>query len=186
MSTGLVQNIQFASYDSVICYICANHELKGNLISASNKDYAFISTGFCNWKKATMQFDSHMRSSCHKTALKFHVTVPACKDIEAILSSEVEKARKSERNYFRKVMETVQELARQEIPFQSSEDNNDNFCRMLLLRGKDDPEVAKRVLDSSKSKMNKYTHVETFVYLVLAGSTNTVSSRKLKKKTLLF
>ena len=144
--------------DSVICYICANQELKGNLISASNKDYAFISTGFCNWKKATMQFDSHMCSSCHKTALTFHVTVPACKEIEAILSSEVEKARKSERNYFRKVMEAVQELARQGIPFQSSEDKNDNFCRMLLLRGKDDPEVAKRVLDSSKSKMNKYTH----------------------------
>ena len=55
-------------------------------------------------------------------------------------------------------METVQELARQGIPFQSSEDNNDNFCRMLLLRGKDDPEVAKLVLDSSKSKMNKYIH----------------------------
>ena len=37
--------------------------------------------------------------------------------------------------------------------------------------------------------MESFVHsyvVETFVYLVLAGSTNTVSSRKLKKKTLLF
>ena len=33
---------------------------------------------------------------------------------------------------------------------------------------------------------NRSQNVETFVYLVLAGSTNTVSSRKLKKKTLIF
>ena len=35
-------------------------------------------------------------------------------------------------------------------------------------------------------RAGSFLSVETFVYLVLAGSTNTVSSRKLKKKTLLF
>ena len=54
-------------------------------------------------------------------------------------------------------METVQELGRQGIPFQGDE-GNDNFSLMLLLRGKDDPEVAKRVLNNTDPKLKKYTH----------------------------
>ena len=34
-----------------ICYICARLNRNGNLHSITNKDLAFISTGFCNWKK---------------------------------------------------------------------------------------------------------------------------------------
>ena len=39
-------------------------------------------------------------------------------------------------------METVHELGRQRIPYQGDE-GNDNFSRILLPRGKDNPEVAK-------------------------------------------
>ena len=62
-----------------------------------------------------------------------------------------------ERKYIRKVMETVQELGRQGIPFQGDE-SNDSFIRTLLLWGKDDPEVAKRVLNNTDPKLKKYTH----------------------------
>ena len=55
------------------------------------------------------------------------------------------------------VMETVQELGHQGFPFQGDE-GNDNFSRILLLRGKDDPEVAKRVLNYTDPKLKKYTH----------------------------
>ena len=54
-------------------------------------------------------------------------------------------------------METVQELGRQGISFQGDE-GNDNFSRILLLRGKDDSEVAKRVLNNTDPKLKKYTH----------------------------
>ena len=54
-------------------------------------------------------------------------------------------------------METVQELGRQGIPFQGDE-GNDYFSRILLLRGKDDPEAAKRVLNNTDPKLKKYTH----------------------------
>ena len=54
-------------------------------------------------------------------------------------------------------METEQELGRQSIPFQGDE-GNDNFSRILLLRGKDDSEVAKRVLNNTDPKLKKYNH----------------------------
>ena len=142
---------------TVICYICANQELHGNLNLVPNRDFAFISTGFCNWKKAKGLLESHMKSNCHKTALTYENTIPLCKDVGVMMNEEIERNREIERKYFRKLMETVQELRRQGIPFQGDE-GNDNFSRMLLLRGKDDPEVAKRVLDKTNTKLKKYTH----------------------------
>ena len=54
-------------------------------------------------------------------------------------------------------MDIVQELGRQCIPFQGDE-GNDNFSSILLLRGKDDPEVAKRVLYNTDPNLKKHTH----------------------------
>ena len=68
-----------------------------------------------------------------------------------MFNSDTERKRETERKCFRKVIETVQELGRQGIPFQGDE-GNDNFSRILLLRGKDDPEVAKRVLTNTDPK----------------------------------
>ena len=54
-------------------------------------------------------------------------------------------------------MEIVQELGHQGIPFQGDK-GNDKFSLILLLRGKDGPEVAERVLNNTDSKLKKYTH----------------------------
>ena len=104
--------------DAVICYICAKHNRNGNLDSITNKEPAFISTGFCNWKKAIECFDVHRISKCHKTSLTFEKTIPKCKNVGVMFNSDTERKRETERKYFRKVMETVQELGRQGIPFQ--------------------------------------------------------------------
>ena len=55
------------------------------------------------------------------------------------------------------MMEIVQELGLQGIPFQGDE-GNDNFCSILLLQGKDDPEVVKRVLKNTNQKLMKHIH----------------------------
>ena len=52
------------------------------------------------------------------------------------------------------VLENIETLARQGVPFQGHS-NNDNFTQFLLLRAKDDPEVSRCLLDlpgSSKKK----------------------------------
>ena len=38
--------------DSVVCFICVKQNAKLNLCAARNKELAFISEGFSNWKKA--------------------------------------------------------------------------------------------------------------------------------------
>ena len=52
------------------------------------------------------------------------------------------------------MIETIQELGRQGIPFQGDK-GNDNYCCILLLQGKDDPEVAKRVLNKTDPKLKR-------------------------------
>ena len=54
-------------------------------------------------------------------------------------------------------METVMELGGQGVPFQGDK-GNDNLSCILLLQGKNDPEVAKRVLTNTDPKIKKCTH----------------------------
>ena len=92
----------------------------------AGKDPVFISTVFCNWKKAIECFEVQMISKCHKTSLAYERTTPKCKDVGVMFNSEIE------RKYIRKVMETVQELGRQGIPFQGDEGNDSFICTLLL------------------------------------------------------
>ena len=43
--------------DSVFCYFCIKQQEK--LLAENNKDPAYISTGFRNWKKAPKCFKEH-------------------------------------------------------------------------------------------------------------------------------
>ena len=89
--------------------------------------------------------------------MTYEKTIPKCKDVGVMFNSDIEKKRETERKYFRKVIETVQELGREGIPIQG-DDGNGNFSRILLLQGKDDPEVFKRVRNNTDPKLKKYTH----------------------------
>ena len=133
--------------DTVICYFCANQDLKGNLSSATKKETTFISKGFHNWKRATEHFRSHQSSECHKVAMTFEITAQSCKNIVEMTTENVVKVRYDERNYLRKVMESVQFLGRQRLPFQG-DFGNDNFTQLLLFRGKDDSRIAKKAVGS--------------------------------------
>lgn len=146
--------------DSVTCFICATEEKKGNLQSERNKDDAYIKRGFRSWKKAPKCFDEHQRSSCHKTALSYHVLIPQCGDVMEMTIDHLAQSRLKERLYFIKVMESVQYLARQGIAFQGSKtEGNDNFTQLMLLRGKDDPSIVQR-LQGVRGDKTKYTHTD--------------------------
>ena len=89
--------------------------------------------------------------------MTYEKTIPKCKDVGVMFNSDTEKKRQTERKYFRKVIETVQELGRQGIPIQGH-GGNENFSRILLLQGKDDPQVFKKVRNNTDPKLRKYTH----------------------------
>ena len=54
-----------------------------------NKEEAFLSTGFRNWKKALDSFKEHQKSKCHIAALTFEITIPQCGNIQEMTSEKI-------------------------------------------------------------------------------------------------
>ena len=91
--------------------------------------------------------------------MTYQLTIPKCPESEMVVDG-LPKTKSDKRNYFVKVMEYVQYLARQSIPFVGSNDNNGNFYQLLLLRGKDNPIILDKIKDGSSKRMYKYTHAD--------------------------
>ena len=141
--------------DRVFCHFCTSH--KDKLLAEHNKDPAYISTGFNNWKKAPKCFKTHENSKCHKAALTNQVTVPKCGDIAELINKDLVKQRSNERQYLKMATECLQFLGRQGIALRGNDDGNDNLTQLLLLRGKDHPCVIQRLQSKELSK-KLYTH----------------------------
>lgn len=63
------------------------------MLSSHNK--AFLSTGFDNWKKATMRFEEHANSKCHKEAVESSYTLPkVLRDVGESLSEQHSEQKK--------------------------------------------------------------------------------------------
>ena len=71
--------------------------------------------------------------------------------------NELAKQRKMERQYLKTIMESLQYLARQGIPFRGKEEGNGNFTQLLLLRGKDHLFIIER-LTSRRERGSLYVH----------------------------
>ena len=106
--------------------------------------------------------------------------VPQCGDVLEVTHGHLVKSRLEERRYFYKVMECVMEfLGRQGIAFQGNKlEQNDNFTQLMLLRGKDDPSIVKRLLGSRVDK-TIYTHTD-YQNELLSIMANQVISKKLE------
>ena len=62
-----------------------------------------------------------------------------------------------ERQYLKKIMESLQYLGRQRIPLRGKEEGNDNFNQLLLLRGEDHLYIIER-LTSTREHSSLYVH----------------------------
>ena len=80
-------------------------------------------------------------------------------NIVSMMKSDAEHTRYEERVYLIKVMECVQFLARQNIPFQGSHDGNGNFNQLLLFHLKGSKQK-KRLLLPKKYQQKKYMHAD--------------------------
>ena len=166
-----------AKKDSVFCYYCMIHKEK--LTAEHNKEQAYISEGFRNWKKAPACFKDHEQTKCHKAALTYQVIVPRCGDAAELNNNELTKQRYNERQYLKIVMECLQYLARQGIALRGNEDGNDNLTQLLLLRGKDHPLILER-LKGKVSGKRSYTHHD-FQNELLSIMANNVLRSKLNE-----
>ena len=76
--------------DLAFCHTCVIAVASGKLaLSTGNiKDSAFISTGFSNWKDATVSFANHTDWTTHTTAVELVLTLPKTTgDVGELLSS---------------------------------------------------------------------------------------------------
>ena len=108
---------------------------------SKNKESAFISAGFNNWKDAMRSFELHRKSLCHREALikwENHVQgVSISTQIQKQLSNEQEKARIC----LHKLFTSIEYLARQGLSLRGHTEIDGNFHKLLQLRSEDSPEL---------------------------------------------
>ena len=133
-------------------------------------DQAFISKGFHNWKDATVAFNKHEKTGCHKDAVQMVVVLPKCyKDCGEMLSSQHAKEKADNRQLLYKILTNVQYLARQGLPLRGDGTEDDsNYTQLLRLRGIDDL----RVFDWMKRKSSKYTSADIQNEMLMVMSLN--------------
>ena len=88
--------------ETVFCFYCLAH--KHQLTADQNKEPAYISTGFRNWKKAPRCFKKHEQSKCHTAALSYETIIPKCGDPEEMISDEIASKREREHQYLTMVI----------------------------------------------------------------------------------
>jgi hypothetical protein len=131
--------------DLAFCYTCVTAVASGKLkLSTGNvKDSAFISTGFSNWKDATVSFAHHTDSITHKTAVDLVITLPKTTgDIGELLSAAHAAEKESNRKCLATIAQCIQFLARQALALRGDGDESDsNLMQILHLRALDQPQL---------------------------------------------
>ena len=105
-----------AEKERVYYMICRNIYALGQLTMSKNKEAAFITTGFNNWKDATRSFESHRKSFCHKEAvLKWSHHIQDV-SINSRLQCQLIREQERARNCLKKLFTCIEYLARQALP----------------------------------------------------------------------
>ena len=111
-------------------------------MKATNKDVAFITKGFTNWKDATDCFRRHEQSKCHLESIELMVTLPhSVQDIGEVLSSVHAQGKSMNRKMFIKILQHIQYLVRQGITLRGHDDNESNFLQLFKLWGHDNHDM---------------------------------------------
>ena len=140
--------------NSVFCRFCRTQEQKGNIRDQGNKDAAYISKLFSNWKKAPKCFAEHLKTTCHRIAATYFLVVPESEDIGEMIDKNTLQVRKAKQKYLLDVIKCLRYLSRQGIALQGHHEN-DNFTQLLCLLGTKDEKILKHLDDSIG---HKYTH----------------------------
>ena len=113
------------SRDVAYCYVCMRASKEK--LAAKCTDQAFISTGFHNWKDATVSFNKHEKTGCHKDAIQMMVFIPKCyKDCGEMLSSEHAKEKAENQQILYKILTNVRYLAREGLPLRGDGTEDDS------------------------------------------------------------
>ena len=98
-----------------------------------NKDVAFLSVGFSNWKKAIERFNKHEKSTSHRQAVELVEKMPkTTRDVGDMLSSIHAQQKAKNREMLKIILSSIRFL-----------EVNSNFIQLLKLRAEDNPKLLK-------------------------------------------
>ena len=137
--------------DTVLCFYCHVAD-KRNIPVSANKDAAFTTTGFSNWKKAIERFNKHEKSASHHQAVDLIERIPkSTANIGNMISTEYAKQKSHNRALLQIIISSIRFLSRQGIAlrgrYKSGDDNlvggehDSNFIQLLKLRAHDIPQL---------------------------------------------
>ena len=139
--------------DSVLCFHCHVAE-KRHLPVTLNKEDAFITAGFSNWKKAIEKFNKHEKSIAHHQAVELVEKIPkTTKNVGDMLSSTHAKQKAENRDMLKIILSSIRFLGRQGLAlrghYKSADGSNtgseedSNFLQLLKTRAEDHPQLLK-------------------------------------------
>ena len=139
--------------DSVLCFHCHVAERR-HLPITLNKDVAFLSVGFSNWKKAIERFNKHEKTTSHRQAVELVEKMPkTTRDVGDMLSSIHAQQKAENREMLKIILSSIRFLGRQGLAlrgrFKEADENNQagevdsNFIQLLKLRAEDNPKLLK-------------------------------------------
>ena len=96
-------------------------------VMSSKAEAAFISTGYSNWRKATVQFKEHELSLVHHDAINAHQASQST-SISSLLSSEVRRNQEKRRN---SPITALKFLLRQGLTIRNDHSGGSNLTVML-------------------------------------------------------
>ena len=124
-----------------------------DLLSEQNKEQAYISVDFNQWKKAPKCFENQQQTNCHKAAAALRTVVTKCGDVAELANQSIVDSHRKERKHLIDVIRCLRFLARKGVAIQGNP-GDDNFTQLLKLLGTKDPSILSKL---EKTKL-KYTH----------------------------
>jgi hypothetical protein len=146
-----------ASLSGVLCFFCEKAERLGLFQLSRNREDAFITTGFRNWKKALQRFQEHAQSRSHQFAVERVAHHQAAQPVECQLSTQRDAEQREARCCLKVIFTSIQYLARQGLALRGHTDSEGNFKQLLLLRCRDKP-VMQRWLDRRTNMTSPRRH----------------------------
>ena len=165
--------------DSVLCFYCHIAE-KRHLPISSNKDRAFTTSGFSNWKKAIERFNKHESSLPHHQAVDFVEKIPrTTKNVREMLSSTYAQQKAENRAMLKIILSSIRFLGRQGLALRGrykdlatddlkvSGEIDSNFFQLLKTRAEDNPRLLNWMEKSRDKFMSPDIQNEILCIMVL-------------------
>ena len=111
-----------------------------------------VTSGFCNWKDATVAFSKHLQSKSHIEAVEAVITLPKqTKDVGAQLSIAHKAEKEEVRDMLQIILSSVCFLARQGLALRGDgSDMSSNLTQLLHVRAEGNPKMLQWIIKKAR------------------------------------